>query len=247
VKRAIWITLLAVLAFAAIVVARLPAGWVIPSAPANVACNAADGTVWDGSCNGLSVHGRPIGDVVWEIHPSSLLAGRLTVSLALTRAAGTARGDVEIALSKAITARNVHIDMPLDPNLIPQLPQGLSGNIQAELAVVQVVGGALKTLEGRIEGHDLVQVVNGAPRAAGSYSLTFPPASGAGVPTGQLRDLGGPLAVEGTLTLTPAPGYEVHGLVAARNEAPADLKSELLMLGSPDAQGRRRFDIDSTF
>jgi len=44
--------------------------------------------------------------------------------------------------------------------------------------------------------------------------VTFP--GGPGEPTGKLRDLNGPLAVEGTLRLTRQPGFELEGLVAAR-------------------------------
>ncbi len=81
----------------------------------------------------------------------------------------------------------------------------------------------------------------------GSYSVTFPPPT-AGDPVGQLKDLGsGPLAVEGALKLTPAPGFDLQGLVAARPSASADLVQNLRFLGSPDAQGRREFSLESSF
>ena len=81
----------------------------------------------------------------------------------------------------------------------------------------------------------------------GSYSLTFPPSTG-GDPVGQLRDLGGgPLAVEGTLRLTPEPGFDLEGLVKARPTASADLAKDIQFLGSPDAQGRRPFSLAGTF
>src|ERR1700732_3049449 len=67
-KRGFWITLLAILAFAVIVIARLPASWVIPSSAANVSCAAVDGSIWNGSCTGLRVGGSPMGDVEWEVH-----------------------------------------------------------------------------------------------------------------------------------------------------------------------------------
>ena len=68
-----------------------------------------------------------------------------------------------------------------------------------------------------------------------------------GEPTGKLRDLDGPLAVEGTLRLTPQPGYELEGLVAPRRGAPPEIVSSLPFLGAPDATGRRPFSVVGTF
>jgi hypothetical protein len=47
--------------------------------------------------------------------------------------------------------------------------------------------------------------------------------------------------------LTPEPGFDLQGLVAARPSASADLVQNLRFLGSPDAQGRRQFSLESSF
>jgi len=244
-KRAIWITLLAVVAFGVIVLARLPASWVIPSPPANVSCAAVDGSIWSGTCAGLTVQGTSVGDVVWELHPSRLLAGKLSAHVVLMRPSASARADVEVGLDKSITARNVQADLPLDPALIPQLPRTLRGSsAHADLAFARIEKGIVKQLQGKIEAYDLEER-SGNVTKLGSYSLTFP--GGSGDPTGQLRDLGGPLAVEGTLRLTPEPGFDLQGLVTPRRDAPPELASEIQFLGSPDAQGRRPFALAATF
>jgi hypothetical protein len=64
---------------------------------------------------------------------------------------------------------------------------------------------------------------------------------------GDLTDLGGPLAVRGTLRLTNQPGYVLEGQVAARADAAPELVSNLQFLGTPDASGRRPFSIAGTF
>jgi hypothetical protein len=61
------------------------------------------------------------------------------------------------------------------------------------------------------------------------------------------HDLGGPLALAGTLRMTPEPGFVVDGTVAARPTASPNLVRQLQMLGAPDAQGRRSFSIANTF
>jgi hypothetical protein len=120
----------------------------------------------------------------------------------------------------------------------------LSGRAHLDLALAQLEGGVLRELEGRIEVHDLMER-SGRATPLGSYVVTFP--GGPGEPTGKLRDLEGPLAVEGTVKLTREAGYEVEGLVATRAGAPPELVNNLMFLGSPDATGRRPFNLAGTF
>jgi hypothetical protein len=109
---------------------------------------------------------------------------------------------------------------------------------------VQVQRGVIREIQGRIEVRNLEER-SGNNTALGSYSVSFP--GGSGDPVGTLRDLEGPLALEGTLRLTPAPGFELEGLIAARRDAPPELVNSLRFLGSPDATGRRPFSLSGTF
>lgn len=241
-KRVIWITILAVVAFAMIIIARLPASWVVPSPPAKIACAGTDGSIWNGTCSGLTVQGKAFGDVTWELHASRLLSGKVAARITVTGPAGAAQGDLESNFSgKDITAQHLTAEFPLDPSLIPQLPPTLHGSAHAELTSARVQNGVITELQGHVEGRDL----GNAQGAFGSYAVTFP--GGPGEPTGQLHDLGGPLAVEGTLRLTREPGFDLQGLVTARPTAPPDLAKDIQFLGSPDAQGRRPFALAATF
>jgi general secretion pathway protein N len=265
VKRTLVIGVLAVLAFAVILIARLPASWVVPSSPASkIACADAGGTIWNGGCTGLTFQGQNVGDVTWVLHPLPLLSGKVAAHAVLTRApglpgaAGAARlgqgaapsapahaeADVETNFSgKDLTARNVKADFSFDPTLAPQLHMPFLGNLHADLSQVQVKNGALAQVQGEVQVHDLRDGRDNME--LGSYSLTFP--GGAGEQTARLRDLGGPLAIEGTVRFTNEPGVVVDGLVAPRPTASEDLLNQLRILGTPDAQGRRPFSFASTF
>jgi hypothetical protein len=249
-KRTIWLILFGVLVFAGIVVARLPASWVLPGPESGVICSDVDGTIWSGTCTGLTVQQQPLGDLSWEVHAARLLAGKLNADIVITRPTGTAQGNVEVGFDKTISARDVKADLPLDRELVSALPpnlQSLRGRIHADLAHVRVKGQTLKAIEGVVEAHDLTDGEGSNAQRWGSYSLTFPPSTG-GNPLGQLRDLGsGPMAVEGTLRLTPEPGFDLEGLVTARPTASPELARDIQFLGSPDAQGRRPFSLAGTF
>jgi general secretion pathway protein N len=246
VKRTILLIVCVVLVFAGFVIARLPASWVMPDPKSGMACSEVDGSVWNGTCTGLSVQQQPVGDLSWEVHAMRLLSGKINADVVVTRPTGSIRGNVESGFDKKIVARDLLVDLPVDPELASALPpnlRGLRGKIHAQLAYLRVDGQIIRAIEGIVEVHDL----SDGDQKWGSYSVTFPPPT-TGLPVGQLKDLGsGPLAVEGSIKLTPAPGFDLQGLVAARPSASADLVQNLRFLGSPDAQGRRQFSLESSF
>jgi len=244
VRRSLWIALLAAVAFVVIVLARMPAAWVVPTRGTQWACASIDGSLWSGSCAGLTVSGTPLGDMSWELHPLRLLAGRLAAHLTLSHGPADAAADVEVTFGQRLTARNVIADLPLDPALLPSVPANLHGRAHVDLALAQVQRGVIRQLQGRIEARNLEER-SGNNTALGSYSVSFP--GGSGDPVGTLRDLEGPLALEGTLRLTSAPGFELEGVIAARRGAPPELVNSLRFLGSPDATGRRPFSLSGTF
>jgi general secretion pathway protein N len=244
VKRPLWIALLAAAAFIAIVLARMPAAWVVPARGTQWSCTSIDGSLWSGGCAGLTVSNTSLGDLTWDLHPLRLALGRVAAHLTLSHGPANAAADVEAGLGGRVTARNVVADFPLDPALLSQMPANLHGQAHCELALVQVQRGVIRALQGRIEARNLEER-SGNNTALGSYAVTFP--GGSGDPVGTLRDLEGPLALEGTLRLTPAPGFELEGVIAARRGAPPELVNNLRFLGSPDATGRRPFSLSGTF
>jgi hypothetical protein len=244
VKRPLWIALLAAVAFVVIVLARMPAAWVVPARGPQWACTSIDGSLWSGACAGLTVSGTPLGDLTWELHPLRLAAGRLAAHLTVSHGPADAAADVELTFGQRLTARNVVADLPLDPALVPAVPPNLHGRAHVELALAEMQRGVIRQLRGRIEARNLEER-SGNNTALGSYSVSFP--GGSGDPVGTLRDLEGPLALEGTLRLTPAPGFELEGVIAARQGAPPELVNSLRFLGSPDATGRRPFSLSGTF
>ncbi len=246
-RRTLWIGALAVLAFAIILVARFPAAWAQGALPKDFSCDEVDGTVWNGSCNGLMLHHQQlIGDLNWQLHPARLLAGRLAAHVQLTQAGGFANGDIELGFGGRIEGRAMHANVRLNPQLLPQLPASLRGGALADLALVEVKDGRVTELVGRIEAHDLEET-SGSVTPLGSYALSFAGAASGGALTGKLVDVGGPLAVQGTLRMTPEPGFVLEGTVASRSNVTPELARQLQMLGAPDVQGRRSFSIANTF
>ena len=241
--RPLWMALLAAAAFAVILVSRLPASWVVPRTGI-AACASAEGSVWSGSCSGLTFERMPFGDLSWDAAPLRLLTGTVAAHVVLAHGPVTASADVAYGVGGSLSLRNLIADLKLDPRQVPHVPPQLRGSLHTDLALLRLEHGRLAELKGRIEAHDLTQRT-GHVTPLGSYAISFP--GGGTEPVGKLTDLGGPLAVDGTLRLTAQPGYVLEGQVAVRADAAPELIGSLQFLGSPDASGRRPFSIAGTF
>lgn len=241
--RPLAIALAAAAAFAVILLSRLPAAWVVPRSGV-VACTNPDGSVWSGSCGTLSIERMPFGEVSWNMAPLRLLTGTLAAHVVLAQGPVTGSADVAYGLGGSVSLRNLVADLKLDPRQIPHAPPLLRGSVHTDLALVRLEHGRVVELKGRIEAHDLTQRT-GHVTPLGSYAVSFP--GGGTEPVGMLTDLGGPLAVQGTLRLTKQPGYVLEGQVAPRAGAAPELVGSLEFLGSPDGTGRRPFSIAGTF
>jgi general secretion pathway protein N len=245
-KRTVTVIVLVIVAFTAIVLARLPASWLLPSRGANFSCASVEGSLWSGYCGGLTVRGAALGDLTWQLRPARLLVGKLAAHIDLEHPPATsARGDVEMGLGGTVIARNLTASLPLDPALLPVVPPTLTGSLHVDLALAKVTKkGVVSALEGRIEASDLVDH-SGYVTPLGNFAVTFP--GGGSQPTGNLQDMGGPLALQGTLVLTPQPGYDLSAYVTPRASATQPLLNAIQFLGSPDAQGRRQFALSGTY
>jgi hypothetical protein len=68
-----------------------------------------------------------------------------------------------------------------------------------------------------------------------------------GSTVGKLRDLGGPFAVDGTVTLTPPNSYLVQGYITGRTAEAERLVREITLGAQPDASGRSVLSFEGTY
>lgn len=249
-RRIAWMVLAASAAFVAILIARLPAAWALGLVPASAGLECAEpsGTLWAGSCGRFAARGMALGALEWRLHPSRLLRGRLAGAVSIHRPGSRLVARLETpVLGGSLEARELRAELELEPALLPRLPATLNGRVSADLSRLHFDGRRLDALAGRIVARELRET-GSSSASLGDYELAFDqPSPVAGPLRGTLRDLGGPLGVQGTVTLTTEPGYLVEGLVATRPDAPAELARQIEFLGSPDASGRRPFSLSGTF
>ena len=250
VKRgALVLTIIAgVAVFLVVLFFYLPASWFTSALPAQVKCRELGGSIWQGECLGLSVQDTQLGDATWDLAPGRALTGRLAGVFELRGAALTARGDLELGFSGAGEVRNLNARLIIDPALLRQLPPQQRGTVSASLERLELTAGpALHTVKGTVELRDFRQV-GAQPMDLGSYQVTFDGAPHPGESlTGKLRDLGGPFAVDGTVTLNPPDAYLVQGFITGRTAAAGSVVREITLGAAPDASGRSAFSFEGTY
>jgi hypothetical protein len=248
-RRNLVLTVIAgLVVFVGVLALYLPASWLASTLPAAVKCTELGGSIWSGECLGLALEGGKLGDATWKLAPLRALTGRLVGKLDVRGTKLNFRADVDFKFNGSGELRNVTARIPLDHEIIAQFPPDQRGTIVADLKrVVVAKGPSLGLMEGAIELHDFSQV-GAHPLELGSYRLSLsgaPQVNGASL--GQLRDLGGPFAVEGTALLTPPNAYLVQGFITGRTAAAERLVREITLGAPPDAAGRSDFSFEGTY
>jgi general secretion pathway protein N len=244
-KRTLRISILAILAFAIILLVRLPASWVKGFLPPGITCADIAGTAWNGSCSGIAYNGAALGNLNWELHPLALFRGKVAGFVNLTRGGQFVRGDFEMASGQSYVAHDLQAQLPLDPPLLPQLDAGYSGNLSVNLQYLRLEKNLLAAIEGQVQATSLYSKRDRL--ALGGYSATFLKAAAGSEPVAQVSSLEGPVDFEGTLKLTREPGWVVDGKIRTKPETPQALVQQLAYLGAPDAQGFRPLSLAGTF
>jgi general secretion pathway protein N len=244
INRAWWAAAAAL--FALTVLVRAPASWLISALPKSVECRMPAGSMWHGSCGQLAVAGAVLSDIRWQLHPWALLGAHLELALqsADARAPGTAT--VALGFGGRVTISDLHADLQIGSDYLPLFPSGWSGRVQLALNNVELKNGRLANLHGTVTALSLAQIRPAMP--FGSYELSFPVAPRSdGAIAAQLRDVGGPLAVSGTLIVRNGSDYVLSGLAAARADANPELAKAVEYLGPSDPQGRHQYSLAGSF
>ncbi len=240
--------LTAVALFALTVLLRAPASWLLGVVPSGVECQSPSGSLWRGQCDRLQFPAGSLTEVSWTLHPWPLLRGHADLDLrsADPRAPGKVR--VSFGIGARFALQDLRADVPIDAGFLPLFPAAWSGHLQLAMDSLEFRAGRLLSIHGSATAQSLAQ--RNPPMPFGSFELRFAPPADAAADapiTGVLRDLGGPLAVSGTLTIRNGNEYELAGFAQARAVASAELARAVEFLGPGDEQGRRPFTLGGSF
>jgi general secretion pathway protein N len=193
------------------------------------------GNVWHGHASSVQVFGSELGALDWDLQAMPLLHGVAAAHLALGGGAMTAAGDVAgsvggvLDITHATVHAPAHIAAPaLD---IPALQ--LLGDLDISIDQARLRQAWPESANG--SAHWRNAAVAGAAQAQfGDLEATFSSAPDGSI-GGSVRDLGGPLQLNGTFTVK-AGSYDAEAKLLARDGNP-QVSDALRYIGEPQADG----------
>ena len=214
--------------------------------PAGVQIAGVTGSAWRGQARSVEIAEFRFGQTTWAISPASLVLGQLSAVFETDWPGGRGSGELTIGITGSIGLRDFEAVGALAP--IAQqmnLPQS-GGQFVVAVADLELVDSWPRILmaDVRIENVPLALMgVAGAP--TGSYQVSF---TSDEIPNGepingQLKDLSGPLIIDGNVALSPPMNYDIVSQISARQDAPSDLVQALALLGPPGPDGAREFSM----
>jgi len=229
----------AVIGLAAALPARLALAWF---SPPQLAAWGVSGTLWEGRAAELVLDGYSLGSLSWDARPLRFIAMQPTWDLSLRRGDGFAEARAGFSLL-GNSQRVQDLDAALELATLPPaiVPVGVAGQARVSLQRLDLEDGWPRRLSGRAVVNQLE--LPGVVLALGPFEFEFPDQPGP--PEGQVRSLGGPLSVDGTVAL-PAPGqWELNAELAPGENAPREVIEGLGFVGEDLGGGRRRLLLSS--
>jgi len=233
----------------------LPARVLAPLLPGEVRCLEWRGTVWQGRCLALQQQNVQTGEIRWDLRALSSVTWRPELELQWTRADSTISAIVTAAGLSEIRVRTLRIDLAfatlresLPVTLLSQWSLPRSGRLQGDNLSVELIRTPAGVWQPSVilgSARVLELPAPGSAVPLGDFEARFVPPSTAEAPVAaRLRDLGGPISLQGDLRWQPADGrYQLSARVRARS---AIAVPWLEQLGPPAADGRRDLVLEGS-
>ncbi len=201
-----------------------------------IALYQLDGTAWHGSAAVATMGKRPqrLESLQWELQPAALLLARAQTAVDFRYDNRDFSGTVGRGFSGAyLHDFEGSLAAATIETFSQQLAFGLSGLFEIELDELALAGEQLASVEGTVHWRDAGLELNNT--SFGNFELKLTTVDD--VINGVVRDIDGPLKVNGTLLLQPAGDYIFAGTVELRDKQRNDLRQGLRFIGTPNAKG----------
>jgi general secretion pathway protein N len=200
------------------------------------------GTLWEGEAGQLQVRGMTLTGLRWKLSTVRLFTGRLAGDIEGSIAGQPFRGTASLGTGGTWSCDECEWRGTL-ATLQPLVNvRGLAGDVSLKMRTIDYRKGWFRRIAGTADVRNMPLALPGqAPLqgATGAFAARFDadPVGEKGVVEAEVRDLGGPLQVQGKLKLSPPGNYQFDGRMSARPGAPPELTNGLQVLGPRQADG----------
>jgi general secretion pathway protein N len=193
------------------------------------------GSIWTGSANHITINSTSAGSLDWQLSPWSLLLGRVSADIRLSRQDEWLEGQVTLMTAGRLEARDLKVNLNGETLAQITTPYLLHGLIMGDISTLNYEQGKTIQASGKIqlENADI----------EGPQSLTLGNVRTDIQPEGEgsqisIKNQDSPLDIKGTLKLNGNGSYRMTLGVLNRDNTRRDINRALKVLGKPDATGR---------
>ncbi|VAW85974.1 hypothetical protein MNBD_GAMMA17-1101 [hydrothermal vent metagenome] len=195
-----------------------------------------DGSIWQGRSALVTIGPRAerLESLKWELQPAALFLGRAQAEVSFKyderNVVATVGRDLGGYFLKDL---NASLAAATVERFAAQLAIGLKGLFKIELDTLSLAAGQLSNVEGKLTWRDAGIDLNNT--SFGDFEAILNTVDG--TINGVIRDLDGPMKVNGTLILQPTGEYVFAGTIELRDKNRNDLRQGLRFIGEPNPQG----------
>lgn len=200
------------------------------------------GSLWHGTASTLIYDGKRFDAVAWEFHPLDLLTANASVSFRFKGINTSVKGKLSKSVFGTLALNNVQANIGATELLsllkIPAVKLG--GSFALNLSQLKLSGKTVDYIQGRLLWSDAESQFP-QKLTMGDIFSDFSTTDD-GVIQAKLGDGGGPLELNGDLSVNPDGKYDLKGLMAARAGRQSVLGRSLGFIGKYDASGKASFN-----
>ena len=218
--------------------ARLAYQWF---APPGVEIAGIDGSIWRGSADAAQTGGLYVQDLNWRMQPLKILTGRIGFGIEANPPSGFLQANVALGAGGATDVSDLTASLSLDSlQQFVRMP-GLAGTMNIRFDRLSLRDGLPVSANGTVEIANLrAPMVHRAP--IGGFRAEFFTQE-AGV-VASVEDTDASIDLAGSLTIAADRSYEFVGLVAPKENTPAQLVEQMRFLGTANERGQYELRLE---
>lgn len=202
-------------------ISSIPANTVVSliNLPSVIKISSISGTIWSGRIENISVSNIKIGSLAWNVHPLKLLLAELSMDVSIVKNKQFVTSKVILSSTGKINLEKTQffVNLSLFQPLTYGMPFSYTGIAEGTFPSVLLDKNNDIGINGRLTLTDLT-LVSPQRQLFGDFTVDFKP-NGKSDTTAKVKDIAGPLKVDGILTLSKDGKVNLHAELAALEKA----------------------------
>ena len=218
--------------------ARVAYNWF---APPGIALSGISGSIWSGAAQSMMIGDVYVGNLTWQARPHRLLLGQAAYALEGRPAGGFVECDFALGFGGSIYLNDLVGSVPMQVLERASGIRGLRGNASVDFEQLIFSDGAPVAAIGILEVTGLTLPLVATTSIGGYRAEFFTQQDGI---VASVEDTDGVVDLAGSFELSRDRNYRFLGQLAAKPETPAQVRQQMIYLGTPNERGQYELRLE---